>query len=69
MLRTLYLCALTLAAKLKLGTKRKVFQRFGKALAFTDSNGQILASMPNPSLAKTNKFSSNATLAAFCTTR
>ena len=52
-----YSCVLTLAAKLKLGTKAKVFKRFGKDIAILDSNGKTLASMPNPSLANTFKFS------------
>ena len=56
-----YSCVLTLAAKLKLGTKAKVFKRFGKDLAILDANGKTIASMPNPSLANTQKFSTNAT--------
>lgn len=56
-----YSCVLTLAAKLKLGTKAKVFKRFGKEIAILDANGKTLASMPNPSLANTFKFSTNDT--------
>lgn len=56
-----YSCVLTLAAKLKLGTKAKVFKKFGKDLTIKDANGKTIASMPNPSLANTMKFSSNAT--------
>lgn len=54
-----YSCVLTLAAKLKLGTKAKVFKRFGKDIAILDANGKTIASMPNPSLANTMKFSTS----------
>lgn len=56
-----YSCVLTLAAKLKLGTKAKVFKRFGKDIAILDANGNTLASMPNPSLANTYQFPTNDT--------
>lgn len=58
-----YSCVLTLAAKLKLGTKAKVFKRFGKDINIQDApnGGKTLASMPNPSLANTFQFSANDT--------
>lgn len=54
-----YSCVLTLASKLKLGTKAKVFKRFRKDIAILDANGKIQASIPNPSLANTFKFNIN----------
>jgi hypothetical protein len=42
----LYSCALTLAAKLKLKTKKKVFNKFGKFLTIKDAQGKTLASFP-----------------------
>jgi Type II intron maturase len=53
-------CALTLALKLKLGTAKKVFAKFGKDLTIRDGTGKILASFPNESQAKTRNFLKSA---------
>lgn len=50
-------CALTLALRLKLGTAKKVFAKFGKDITIKDGKGKILASFQYESLAKTRKFS------------
>jgi group II intron reverse transcriptase/maturase len=49
-------CARTLALKLKLGTAKKVFTKFGREVTIRDGDGKILASFPYKSLAKTRKF-------------
>lgn len=56
-----YSCVLTLASKLKLKTKSKVFKRFGKDLTIKDNNDKVLAMMPNPSLANKLTFNVNMT--------
>jgi hypothetical protein len=51
-----YSCVLTLASKLKLKTAKRVFIKFGKDIFIRDSDNKIIASFPNVSLAKQNKF-------------
>lgn len=51
-----YSCILTLAAKLNLGTKAKVFKKFGSDITIRDAEGKVIASFPNVSLANTGKF-------------
>jgi len=41
-----YSCALTIASKMKLKTKRKVFMKYGKNLNIRDSNGKIQVRYP-----------------------
>lgn len=47
-----YSCALTLASKLRLRTKKKTFRKFGKDLQIKDQTGQIQAEYPTPSYKK-----------------
>lgn len=54
-----YSCILTLAAKLNLGTKAKVFKKFGSDITIRDAEGKILASFPDVSLANTGKFNNS----------
>lgn len=54
-----YSCVLTLASKLKLKTKKKVFKRFGKDLTIMNNEGKVLATMPNPSLSNKLTFNVN----------
>lgn len=42
-----YSCVLTIASKMKLKTKKKVFRKFGKELSITDENGKILTMYPS----------------------
>jgi Type II intron maturase len=49
----------TLASKLKLGTAKKTFAKFGKNLEIRDGKGRILASFPKVPLAKPKKKVSN----------
>lgn len=51
-----YSCVLTLASKLKLQTKKKVFAKFGKDIAIKNDKGKIIASFPDVALAKPKKF-------------
>lgn len=51
-----YSCILTLASKLKLGTKKQVFKKFGKNISIIQ-NDKIIASFPDESFAKPHKFS------------
>lgn len=47
-----YSCALTFASKLKLGTLKKVFSKFGKNLTILYEDKKVLASYPTPSYKK-----------------
>jgi nicotine oxidoreductase len=51
-----YSCVHTLASKLKLGTTKKTFEKFGKNLEIRDGKGRIAASFPKVSLVKPKKF-------------
>ena len=54
-----YSCVLTLASKLKLGTARKVFKKFGKDLKVIVDN-KVVASFPQESYAKPSTFHNTA---------
>lgn len=50
-----YSCILTLASKLRLKTKAKVFKKYGRDINII-KDGKIVASFPTPSLSRPNKF-------------
>lgn len=50
----LYSCALTFASKLKLGTLKKVFKKFGSQLKVQDKSGKVVASFDCSKFAKSS---------------
>lgn len=54
-----YSCVLTLALKLKLGTAKKVFKKYGKDLIIIVNN-KVVASFPQESFVRPNKFHKSA---------
>jgi len=51
-----YSCVLTLASKLKLKTAKRVFAKYGRDILIRDNNNKVIASFPDVTLAKPNKF-------------
>ena len=51
-----YSCVLTLASKMKLKTKKKVFKKYGKDLEILNDKGKIIASYPTVSYKRPRKF-------------
>jgi nicotine oxidoreductase len=47
---------LTLASKLRLGTAKKVFTKYGKDIQIKDQKNKVIASFPDVPLAKPKKF-------------
>lgn len=50
-----YSCVLTLASKMKLKTKKKVFKKYGKDLEILNDKGKIIASYPTVSYKRPRK--------------
>lgn len=51
-----YSCVLTIAAKKKLKTKRKVFKKYGRDLKIKDEKGKTITCYPTPSYKRPRKF-------------
>jgi group II intron reverse transcriptase/maturase len=54
-----YSCVLTIASKMKLKTKKKVFKKYGKDLKILNEKGKIIADYPSISYKRPKKIPSN----------
>jgi group II intron reverse transcriptase/maturase len=52
-----YSCALTIASKMKLGTLRRVFSKYGRNINIKDENGKIITNYPPVSYKRPNTMS------------
>lgn len=50
-----YSCVLTIASKMKLNTKKKVFKKYGKDLRILNEKGKIIACYPTPDYKRPKK--------------
>lgn len=55
-----YSCVLTIASKMKLNTKKKVFKKYGKDLRILNEKGKIIACYPAPNYKRPKKSSSES---------